>query len=48
MNIIRSALRALRAAVSVVSDLKQNNTPSERELRRLGISKSDFEGARLQ
>ena len=39
---IRSALRMIGAAVSVVSDLRVNHLPSERELSRLGIKKADF------
>lgn len=44
---IRSALRMFGAAVSVVSDLKVNHMPSERELDRLGIKKADFEAIHL-
>lgn len=44
---IRSALRKFGAAVSVVSDLRVNHLPSERELNRLGISKADFDAIHL-
>ena len=44
---IRSALRAFGAAVSVVADLRVNHLPSERELSRLGIKKTDFDAIRL-
>lgn len=50
MTIIRyiaSTLRKFGAAVSVVSDIKVNHLPSERELSRLGIKKADFEAIKL-
>lgn len=47
IRFIRSAFNALRGANSVVSDLQTRHMPCERELRRLGISKSDFETLHL-
>ena len=47
IRFIRSAMRMFGAAVSVVSDLRVNHLPSERELSRLGIKKADFEAIHL-
>ena len=47
IRFIRSTFNALRGASTVVADLQAKHMPCERELRRLGISKSDFETLRL-
>ncbi len=47
LRFLRSAFGMLRASASVVADLQTKHMPCERELRRLGISKADFETIRI-
>ena len=47
LRFLRSAFSMLRASASVVADLQTKHMPCERELRRLGISKADFETIRI-